>query len=160
MKKLNLGCGVDKKEGWINADIRDANPIVDFNIIPYPFKDDELDEVLIKQVLEYLAEPEKVLTEIHRICKNNAIIEVFTPHYNNIGAYNDMNYQHYFCQKTFIGLVKRTYWIDKTQKFKIVLLELMPTRPGKYLFKFIREPLSYFIGGLITRVHVKLKVLK
>ncbi|MCZ7614805.1 MAG: hypothetical protein M5T52_15055 [Ignavibacteriaceae bacterium] len=44
MKKLNLGCGKDIKDGYINLDIVDygGNQIHDINSFPYPFKEDFL----------------------------------------------------------------------------------------------------------------------
>lgn len=44
--KLNLGCGVNKKEGFINIDINPRlNPdmVLDLNSQPYPFKNDSVD---------------------------------------------------------------------------------------------------------------------
>jgi len=55
MKKLNLGCGEDYKEGYINLDILDnefVDVIHDLNKFPYPFKDDEFGEIYIHHVLE------------------------------------------------------------------------------------------------------------
>ena len=42
--KLNLGCGKDIKEGYINLDIVDygGNQIHDINKFPYPFADTTL----------------------------------------------------------------------------------------------------------------------
>ena len=65
MKKLNLGCGWDKKEGYDNFDEDDF----DLNVFPYPIKDNTYDFILFKNVIEHFDYPYKVLKEIHRILK-------------------------------------------------------------------------------------------
>ena len=47
MTKLNLGCGKDIKEGYINLDIVDygGNQIHNINSFPYPFEDNTFDEI-------------------------------------------------------------------------------------------------------------------
>ena len=56
MKKLNLGCGDDHKKGWINCDIRkEVNPDVVVDLTKkLRFKDNSIDEVLMKHVLEHI----------------------------------------------------------------------------------------------------------
>ena len=60
--KLNLGCGNDLKEGYVNVDIVDygGNTIHDINKFPYPFEDNTFDEVLASHVLEPLFPEYKV----------------------------------------------------------------------------------------------------
>lgn len=84
-KKLNLGCGKNKMKGYVNVDF---NPffspeiIHDLNVFPYPFKDNEFEEIYLDHVLEHLNNPFKVLEEIYRIAKNNAKVIVKCPHFS------------------------------------------------------------------------------
>ncbi len=172
IKKCNFGCGYDIKEGWDNADVvertKGINLIFDFNKIPYPIEDNTYDYVLAEQILEHLFEPQKVLYELHRICKKNAIIRVGVPYYNNKSSYTQMEHKIHFSDMSFITLDKEMWekvgihegWDNEKQYFKIIYLDLNPTGVGKLMPKKLREKLSLFIGGLINGVNVELKVLK
>ena len=49
--KLNLGCGHDHKDGYINVDVSDlGNPdqVVDLEVLPWPWEDNAIEEILIK----------------------------------------------------------------------------------------------------------------
>ena len=68
MKKLNLGCGKDIREGFINSDIRDlpgVDYILDIEKIPYPFNENTFDFVLALNILEHfpIEDTEKILRE-------------------------------------------------------------------------------------------------
>jgi predicted SAM-dependent methyltransferase len=162
MKKLNLGCGRDIKKGFDNVDLQPEAPIVwDCNKLPYKFAEENTyDYVYIKHTLEHLCFPEKVLSELWRICKPNAIIEISVPYYNNKGAYSDMEHKHYFSDTTFKIFVNEVCVINKKHRFEIVEMKLTPTWIGKLMPRYIREKLNLFVGGLIADVEVKLKVLK
>ena len=84
--KLNLGSGLDYREGWVNleydkkmkADIYfDLNDI--YNGKKLPFKDNTFNEVVIIHVLEHLPEPLPILKEIYRVCKTNGRIFIEVP---------------------------------------------------------------------------------
>lgn len=162
MNKLNFGCGKDIKEGWDNVDIQKNEKIksFDFNEFPYPLKKDHYELVYIDNVLEHLEKPRDVLYELWKHCKNNGIIHIIVPYYNNKGAYNDFTHLHYFSGHTFIKFTEEPYNLSKNKKFKISSINLVPTKVGKFFPKKIREKLSLFIGGLISSVDVRLKVIK
>lgn len=163
MKKLNFGCGDLIWGGYDNVDIQKSPKITksfDFNKFPYPIKDNTYDYVWSRSVLEHLEEPDKVLRELWRICKKNAIIEIIVPYYNNKSAFSDMQHKHFFSDATFKIFVDEGAVINKKRYYKIEHLELVPTIIGKFFPKKLREKLSLFFGGLISYVHVKLKVNK
>ena len=91
MKKLNLGCGDDYKEGWINLDIdRQQKADVYHNLkkFPYPFKNNYFDYILANHILEHLEKPLKVIEELARICKDNGIIHIEMPYSTNLAVYS------------------------------------------------------------------------
>lgn len=99
MKKIDLGCGKSKKEGFIGIDNLDFPNIdikYDLNKFPYPFKDDEIDEVWMDQVLEHLDEPLRVIEEIYRICKNNAKITIGVPYFRSFYSVIDPTHKNFF----------------------------------------------------------------
>ena len=163
MKKLNFGCGEDVKEGYDNIDIQKGPKIIksfDFDKFPYPLKDDLYDYVYCRNVLEHLEEPNKILNELWRICKNKAVIEIIVPYYNNKSAFGDFNHKHYFSEQCFLDYANEYNVTDKRKRYHIETLELVPTIVGKFIPKIIRDKLSLFLGGIISYIYIKLEVNK
>lgn len=85
MKKLNIGCGETKKEGFVNIDWSElAKPDVvhNLNIFPYPFADDSFDIVEASHILEHLDKPFEVMKELHRILKPGGRLLIKVPHFS------------------------------------------------------------------------------
>lgn len=85
IKKLNLGCGEFKKEGYINVDISPSvipDIVHDLNVFPYPFEDDYFDLIEISHTLEHLQDPFRVMKELHRISKDGALVIIKVPHFS------------------------------------------------------------------------------
>lgn len=97
--KLNLGCGSKIIDGYVNVescDYFEADKSCDLEKFPYPFKDDSVDEILMSHTLERLGQnPDtfnRVIKELYRICKNNAIINIHVLHFRHDSfASNPMN---------------------------------------------------------------------
>ncbi len=84
-KKLNLGCGREKKEGFLNVDINpECRPdaVHDLSRFPYPFQDNRFEEIIMNHVLEHLEKPLGVLEEIYRISEDNCRIILKCPHFS------------------------------------------------------------------------------
>jgi SAM-dependent methyltransferase len=84
-KKLNLGCGEHKKEGFINLDWSPLNApdvVHDLNALPYPFADNSIDEVEAFHVLEHLDKPFAIMKELHRILKPEGVLHIKVPHFS------------------------------------------------------------------------------
>ncbi len=87
LKKLNLGCGKKILPGYINVD---NNPVLgdkrivthDLNRMPYPFKDNQFEEILMDHVLEHLENPLEVLQEVYRIGKDGCRVSIKCPHFS------------------------------------------------------------------------------
>ena len=154
--KLNLGCGRDIKEGWTNIDcVTRFNPEVvhDLNITPYPFEDNTFDEVLMKHLIEHLSEPKRTLNEIHRICKNGAIVQINTPHFSSNNAWSDIEHIRPYTLNTFLN------YCEFHGGFKVVKQKVTFSyikffmRPLVYFFPFFYEKhLAYIFTGVDLRV--------
>ncbi len=85
LKKLNLGCGEAKKDGYVNIDWQ---PIVkpdilhNLNVFPYPFSDNDFDLIEAFHILEHLDKPFLVMKELHRILKPGGILIIKVPHFS------------------------------------------------------------------------------
>ena len=98
-KRLNVGCGRDIRAGWVNVDrvkLPGVDKVCDLNKFPWPFKDDEFDEVNCDQVLEHLNDIPRCLRELWRITKAGAKIHIAVPHYASPGAWFDLTHKHPF----------------------------------------------------------------
>jgi len=83
--KLNLGCGNKNIPGWTNVDIKPPAEVVhDLNVFPWPFENDQFEEIQAIHVLEHLgnSDPMKrigILKELYRISKNGCMIKIIVP---------------------------------------------------------------------------------
>ena len=92
--KLNLGCGINHKEGYINVD-KYGEPEIqhDLELFPWPWKDSSVSEIILHHVLEHLGQDTEVylniIKEIYRICKDQAVIHIAVPHPRHDDFIND-----------------------------------------------------------------------
>lgn len=137
MKKLNIGCGMDYREGWTNLDFNKevkADVYHDLEKFPYPFKDNEFDYILLDNSLEHVKNLFKAIDEIWRIAKPNAIIEIYVPHFTGIYATKHLAHYHQFGIGSF-SIYKRISGLDSGFNGE---------RYGKARFDIIEERLLYF----------------
>lgn len=79
--QLNLGCGKDRLEGWINVDIaHECDVIHDLNVFPYPWEDESVSYIKMHHVLEHLDKPLDVLIECSRILRKGGILDIEVPY--------------------------------------------------------------------------------
>lgn len=81
--KLNLCCGDDKREGYLNCDVKDSDHNMDISDGFILFPEDTFVEVLFRHALEHFR-PEigmRLLSEIHRILKPGGRVVVHVPDY-------------------------------------------------------------------------------
>jgi predicted SAM-dependent methyltransferase len=91
--RLNLGCGNDIKEGYINIDKFNNTNGVDLNadIMKLPFKDETIDEVYISHVLEHFSFDgvQLIFKEINRVLMIGGDLEIYVPDFQT--CVNDWN---------------------------------------------------------------------
>jgi len=97
---LNLGCGNTYKRAWINVDCNKdvkADIYADFTK-KLPFKNNSVDVVLLDHVLEHIPSDKYFgfIDELYRICKSNAKIEIYVPHYSGMYALKHPTHYKYF----------------------------------------------------------------
>lgn len=85
--RLNLGCGRDKRPGWVNVDkqaVAAPDQVVDLERLPWPWHDSSADEVLLSHVLEHLgavpADYLAIMKELWRVCRDGARVTIVVPH--------------------------------------------------------------------------------
>ena len=96
MQKLSLGCGQRRHEGFTGVDWcpgAAADIVHDLNRYPWPFEDNSCGEIIAEHLLEHLDNPDAVMREIHRICANDAVVAIMTPHFSSYQSYGDMSHR-------------------------------------------------------------------
>ncbi|HVL39364.1 MAG TPA: methyltransferase domain-containing protein [Fimbriimonadaceae bacterium] len=80
--RLNLGCGSDLRDGWINVDKHAAHPsVVQADLPVLPFESDYADEIVLSHVLEHFGYRDGLVLcrEIHRVLKPGGRAEIEVP---------------------------------------------------------------------------------
>lgn len=97
LQKINLGCGEDKKEGYVNVDwspLVHPDVVHDLNVIPYPFPDSSVDLIEAFHVLEHLDKPFALMKEYHRILKPGGVVHIKVPHFSR--GFTHAEHEHGF----------------------------------------------------------------
>jgi SAM-dependent methyltransferase len=94
--KLNLGCGFNKLDGYVNVDKFAAcapDRVVDLEQSPWPFETSSVDEIRMTHVLEHLGATADgfmaIVKELHRVCRPGALISIEVPHPRHDTFLND-----------------------------------------------------------------------
>ncbi|MBN2021085.1 MAG: methyltransferase domain-containing protein [Sedimentisphaerales bacterium] len=142
-RKLNVGCGKDIKEGWINLDLvalPGVDVVCDIERTPLPFANEQFDEILCKDVLEHV-EYIPVLSELHRILKVGGRLKIRVPHFTSRASFADPTHKKIFTFRTFQFFVKNSekgyyfnYHFEKISCIKIAF------RKGVLCYNYLVEP--------------------
>ena len=92
--RLNLGCGVNHLDGYVNVDIYGTPDLRhDLELVPWPWPDDSVCEVILKHVLEHLGRDPivylAIMRELYRVCQDGATIKIIVPHHRHEYFFND-----------------------------------------------------------------------
>jgi SAM-dependent methyltransferase len=103
-KILDVGCGNNKYPGAVGIDFNprtQADVIHDLGVVPYPFKDNEFDEVFSHHVVEHVPDVMAFVSELHRITRPGGRIRLITPHYSNPDWPTDPTHRNHFNSYSF-----------------------------------------------------------
>jgi len=154
MKKLNLGCGIQIFDGFINLDLvkMDHIDIVhDIRKFPWPIKNNEFDLIYSRWVLEHVSDFTQTIEEIGRILKINGILELLLPYQMSwkwVGdpshkiIFSHRSFNNYLLENPFAKAYATNY--DSKIRFEIVERKIIFSR-NKYL-----KWLGYIIDPIIN----------
>jgi SAM-dependent methyltransferase len=104
-KRLNLGCGSDYREGYVNVDSPRAvtrhDLSVDLRKRPWPWPDNSVDEILMRDSLEHLPDADENMLEIHRILKPGGLFHGCVPYAFSDGAVQALEHKSLFTEKSW-----------------------------------------------------------
>jgi SAM-dependent methyltransferase len=104
--KLNIGCGKDKKEGYINLDKEPGVGDVQFNLDDVffagsrlPFNDNTFEEIYASHIIEHLRMPLEVMQDLWRVAKPGCTLIARVPYGSSDSAWEDPTHiRPYFLQ--------------------------------------------------------------
>jgi len=140
--KLNLGCGSDYKEGWINVDNDESvKPDVIFDITSIysgkklPYTDRTFRHIVIFDVLEHFQEPLPILREAFRLCQIGGIIEIKVP----LGSWtwDNLDHKRLFTYNSF-DLMNFDYLHNHEKKVDIIYKKKYTLPSRNLLYKLFR----------------------
>ena len=124
--KLDVGCGHKKKDGFFGIDKYDKEGVdfcVDLDEDGIPFPDNSVDEIYCSHCAEHLNHPEKLLSEIARVMKEDAILVFRVPYWSSNEAFF-LSHKFQFSEKWleeafrcrgFCGIVYSYGWTQEIQ---------------------------------------------
>ena len=149
--KLHIGCGSDKRDGYLNVDINPkCNPdqILDLNKIPYPFKSNTFDEILANHIIEHLDDPIAVVLELKRVLKGGGVLKIEVPYYKTEGYFSDLTHKKAFTLKTFPRYFSKEFTIIRNE----------PVCKGKLrTFLSFKKLLNFFMWNVYDVIRVEMR---
>jgi SAM-dependent methyltransferase len=147
---LNLGCGRKRVEGAINVDVSTEtcpDVVHDLNDRPWPLPNNHFDEVIANDVIEHLADVLGALEEIHRICRDGAVIRLTVPHFSSANAYSDPTHRHAFGYSTldcFLQQDERSFYTRARFRYRHRQIIFQPTLVNKIVWRLANQyPVQY-----------------
>jgi hypothetical protein len=139
--KLNLGCGTDYIDGWINVDNGNVRCDVnhDIEVFPWPFETSSVEKIKMQHILEHVSKENFIplLREIYRICCDGAIIGIISPYAGSDNFWTDPTHKlpltvrtfDYFDSTKALGINGQIYgWNDI--KLSVLKAEKVPNEPN------------------------------
>ncbi len=129
--KLNLGCGFNKREGWLNVDnFPECAPdrMLDIEATPWDLPDDACEHVLMKHVLEHVGARfdtfAAVMRELYRVTQPDGVVEIHVPHVRHDSFWSDPTHVRAFTPLTFRMMSKRQNreWIAARANYTMLAL--------------------------------------
>jgi len=130
-KNLNIGCGDDYLQNFINVDLPDNNKAdIKLNLedAKLPFDNNEISFIQAKHVLEHVINLSGLMKEFHRILHADGILYIKVPYFKCEAAFADPTHVRYFSPITFAHFTDDEigYKTSKTNRlFKLGWLSLI-----------------------------------
>ncbi len=145
--KLNLGCGKDLRQGYVNVDIIGGDVQVDLWKFPWPWPDNGADEILMNQVLEHLPDTYGTMAEVKRILKPGGTFKGAVPYcFSHTSFIHPQHYRHFHPQS--FGMLAEHFDME------LILAECYDsnaTRKHK-IRSLIPKPVRELLAGLLLNM--------
>lgn len=115
--KLNLGCGRNILEGWVNVDSvgnKGVDIVTDLNLPEslqtYNIDPNSVDEMLLSHVIEHIREPLVLMYELYKVAKPGCLITIRCPHGASDDAAEDPTHVRFMYPGSFGYFGQPYYW--------------------------------------------------
>jgi SAM-dependent methyltransferase len=109
LRKLNIGCGNDYKEGYWNIDIGNCKKDADWDITkPLPVPDGQYDHIYASHVLEHIPKAKffQVFRELHRVLAPGGLLQFAVPKAGSDNFWTDPTHTMPFTDRTMDYLIR------------------------------------------------------
>jgi SAM-dependent methyltransferase len=97
--KLDVGCGPQCLPDAVGIDLfamKGVDHVHDVNQAPWPLESGRFEYIRCMHAIEHFSSVHTVAREMHRVCKDGAIIDFITPHYSSYASWGDPTHVHHF----------------------------------------------------------------
>ncbi len=99
--KVDLGCGVNKPEGYIGIDnVTEADIRADLRV-GIPLAANSAEEVRAKDFLEHIPDTIAIMNECWRVLEPGGALEIIVPRWPHVDAVKDPTHIRFFAVETF-----------------------------------------------------------
>jgi len=133
--KLDLGCGDKCRAGYIGVDYLDIDGVVKCNLEKdqWCFEDNSVERIFSSHCLEHISNVKFFLGELVRVCKPDAEVEIWTPHWTSPMA---MCYGHkvVWSENQWRQIAEEFIdaWFDKSKGY-LKLITFMYSKPQEII---------------------------
>lgn len=160
---LNLGCGDDIRNGWVNLDLPD-NPDADVNVdleeAKLPFKDNSVLLIEASHVLEHIHNYIPLMKELHRVLVLGGILHIRVPEFPCAASIADPTHVRYFTPQSFEYLAEHHMGYDTSGLrglFELRFIESLPHDRGSMDRAHVIAGERYVWQRYFTEVEVELE---
>jgi glycosyltransferase involved in cell wall biosynthesis len=116
---IDLGGGIDKKDGYTSVDLKGSDIIADLER-PFPFKDNSVGVIRAYDVLEHLKDSIHTMKEIYRVLASDGWLFAKVPSTDGRGAFQDPTHKSYWNENSFLYYTnyKWARYIDVPVRFQ------------------------------------------
>lgn len=175
--KLNLGCGMDIREGYINVDcakLGGVDVVYDLTVLPLPFEPESFVEINCQDVLEHF-EYMPLVVDLYRLLKPNGKLFIKVPHFTSKNNFIDPTHKKMFSYRTFEFFLQNSHF-NRNYYFNFKGFSSMKTKitfEKKYLiYNHLIEPIinihnlmknifeSTFISRIFPAESILIEIIK
>lgn len=158
LRKLNIGCGAFKIDGFLNLDADPrAQPdvVYDLNNPPYPFPSGAFEVIEANHILEHLDDPFAVMEELHRLLALGGLLIIRVPHFSRGFTHAehkrgfDVTFPYYFNPSFPGGYVGADFGLRRMKLIWFAqpyLKKLVLSKPAYYLGSALGWVIDLFAG--------------
>jgi hypothetical protein len=172
--KLNLGCGMDIRKGYVNLDksgVPGVDVVHNIDKYPWPLPSSHFEEVFAQDVVEHVQDLFKCIKEIQRVCKKGAKVRIIVPYWHSSAAFYP-NHHYFFNIDGLKFFTEKDRSYDNYYCFRQIRVRDIPSKLGllipplpvpKRFFPNVlhfRHLMSYVLGEIILKLDFEFEVVK